>query len=134
MIFQLIGAVTNIILDPIMIFGLLGFPAMGVAGAALATVLGQIFAMLFSIYIAFAKSHQVHISFKNFKLRMKTIKDIYSVGFPAIIMQAIGSVLIVGLNKILISFSEAAVAVLGDRKSTRLNSSHKVQSRMPSSA
>ncbi len=113
MIFQLIGAVTNIILDPIMIFGLLGFPAMGVAGAALATVLGQIFAMLFSIYIAFAKSHQVHISFKNFKLRMKTIKDIYSVGFPAIIMQAIGSVLIVGLNKILISFSEAAVAVLG---------------------
>lgn len=113
MIFQLIGAVTNIILDPIMIFGLLGFPAMGVAGAALATVLGQIFAMLFSIYIAFAKSHQVHISLKNFKLRMRTIKDIYSVGFPAIIMQAIGSVLIVGLNKILIGFSEAAVAVLG---------------------
>ncbi len=113
MIFQLIGAVTNIILDPIMIFGLLGFPAMGVGGAALATVIGQIFAMLFSIYIAFAKSHQVHISLKHFKLRMKTVKDIYAVGFPAIIMQAIGSVLIVGLNKILIGFSEAAVAVLG---------------------
>lgn len=113
MIFQLIGAVTNIILDPIMIFGWFGFPAMGVAGAAVATVAGQILAMFFSIYIAFAKSHQVHISFKNFKLRMRIVKDIYAVGFPSIIMQSIGSILVVGLNKILIGFSDAAVAVLG---------------------
>ncbi len=113
MIFQLVGAITNIILDPIMIFGLFGFPKLGVSGAAIATVIGQIFAMLLSLYIVFKKSHDVHITFKGFKLNFKTIKNIYAVGFPSMVMQSIGSILIVGLNSILITFSDAAVSVLG---------------------
>ncbi len=113
MIFQLTGAITNIILDPIMIFGLFGFPKLGVSGAAIATVIGQIFAMLLSLYVVFKKSHAVHITFKGFKLNSKTIKNIYAVGFPSMVMQSIGSVLIVGLNSILITFSDAAVSVLG---------------------
>ncbi len=113
MISQLIGAVTNIILDPIMIFGLLGFPKMGVAGAAVATVIGQIFAMIFVTYIALAKSHAIHISFKNFKIKWSTIRNIYAVGIPAMIMQAIGSVLLTAMNLILISFHQTAVAVYG---------------------
>ncbi len=113
MIFQLVGAITNIILDPIMIFGLFGFPKLGVSGAAIATVIGQIFAMLLSLYVVFKKSHDVHITFKGFKLNFRTIKNIYAVGFPSMVMQSIGSVLIVGLNSILITFSDAAVSVLG---------------------
>ncbi len=113
MIFQLIGAITNIILDPIMIFGLLGFPKMGIAGAAVATVAGQILSMIFSLYIVFTKTHDVKISFKNFKLKLNILKDIYAVGVPSMIMQAIGSVLTTCLNGILITFSNEAVSVLG---------------------
>lgn len=113
MIFQLVGAITNIILDPIMIFGMFGFPRLEVFGAALATVIGQIFAMTLSLYVLFKKSHAVHITFKNFKFNFKTIKDIYAVGLPSMIMQSIASVLVVGLNSILIAFSDAAVSVLG---------------------
>ncbi len=109
MIFQLIGAVTNIILDPIFIFVL----DMGIDGAAIATVIGQILSMLFSIYVVVAKEHHIKISFKEFKVRLKTIRDIYVVGFPAIIMQSIGSVMISVLNKILGNMSEAALNVLG---------------------
>ncbi len=113
MLFQLTGAITNIILDPILIFGLFGLPKMGVRGAAIATVIGQFAAMIFSLIIVHVKSHDVHISIKGFKFEWKTIKDIYSVGIPSIIMQAIGSLLVTVLNIILIGFSEAAVAVLG---------------------
>ena len=113
MIFQLTGAITNIILDPIMIFGLFGFPKLGISGAAIATVIGQIVAMLLSLYVVFKKSHAVHITFKGFRLNLKTIKNIYAVGFPSMVMQSIGSVLIVCLNSILIAFSDAAVSVLG---------------------
>lgn len=113
MIFMLIGAITNIILDPIFIFGWFGMPKMGVAGAAIATVTGQILAMCFSLYISLTKSHDVHISLKNFKINFKTIKAIYEVGFPSIIMQSIGSIMTMGMNSILIGFSEAAVSVFG---------------------
>lgn len=113
MISQLIGAITNIVLDPIFIFGLLGMPKMGVAGAAIATVVGQIFAMIFCLVIIFAKSHRVHITFRNFKLNGTTIKDIYAVGFPSMIMQSIGSVLVTIMNLILGGFSDTAVAVYG---------------------
>nr|WP_319487547.1 MATE family efflux transporter [uncultured Caproiciproducens sp.] len=113
MLSQLLGAVTNIILDPIFIFGLFGVPKMGVAGAAIATVIGQIFAMLFLIYIIVRKEHQVKISFRNFKFDSKIVKNIYSVGFPSIIMQSIGSVMVVGMNAILIGFTETAVALFG---------------------
>lgn len=113
MISQLIGAITNIILDPIMIFGLLGFPRLGVLGAAIATVIGQFFGMFFCIYIIYTKNHDIHISFKKLKLRLGIIKEIYQVGLPAIVMQSIASFLIGSLNSILATFSELAVAVLG---------------------
>lgn len=113
MLFQLSGAITNIILDPILIFGLLGFPEMGITGAAVATVLGQIVAMVFSMIIIHVKSHDVHMSFKGFRFEWKTIKDIYAVGIPSIIMQSLGFVMTTALNAILISFSNAAVNVFG---------------------
>lgn len=113
MLFQLSGAVINIILDPILIFGAFGLPAMGVAGAAAATVTGQILSMLFALYISFFRSHRVHITLRGFRFCGRTVRDIYAVGIPSIIMQSIMSVLTVGLNKILIDFGKAAVNVLG---------------------
>lgn len=113
MLFQLIGAVVNIILDPLFIFGIGPFPRMEVAGAAAATVIGQIAAMIFAVYVMFFKKHAVKINIKSFKPSLKIIKNIYIVGVPSIIMQSIGSVLVVSLNAILMSFSEAAVSVHG---------------------
>lgn len=113
MLFQLSGAITNIVLDPIMIFGLLGFPAMGVRGAAIATVTGQFVSMIFSMIVVFAKSHDVHITLRGALFHRETVREIYRVGIPAIIMQSIGAVLNTLLNMILIGFSEAAVSVLG---------------------
>ncbi len=110
---QLIGCVTNIILDPIFIFGYFGVPAMGIRGAAIATVTGQAFGMIFCLCILKFKNHAIQISFKKFRLKKSVIKDIYQVGFPSIIMQAIASVMITFLNMILIAFSESAVNVLG---------------------
>lgn len=113
MLFQLIGAITNIILDPIMIFGLFGFPALGVKGAAVATVVGQIVGLSFSSYIIFTKEHGVKITLKNFRPNYNAIVDIFRVGFPAIVMQSIASVLVVGLNKIFGVYSEDAIFVVG---------------------
>ncbi len=112
MLFQLVGAITNIIFDPLLIFGIGIFPELGVLGAAIATVFGQFCAMVFAVIILFCKKHEVKISFKNFKVNFATLKNIYAVGFPSIIMQSIGSVMIIGLNAIL-AVSEAAVTVLG---------------------
>ena len=109
----LIGAILNTVLDPIFIFGWFGLPAMGVTGAAIATVTGQILAMLFAVYVMVRKEHAVHITFKGFHLSGAIVRDIFQVGFPSIIMQSIGSVMIMALNNILIVFSQAAVAVLG---------------------
>ncbi|MCH5301063.1 MAG: MATE family efflux transporter [Ruminococcus sp.] len=113
MLFQLTGAITNIILDPLLIFGIGPFPKLEIAGAAIATVIGQAFAMIFSIIILFAKKHDVKVSLKNFRINWYTVRNIYAVGFPSIIMQSIGSVMILGMNAILISFSDLAVSVLG---------------------
>lgn len=113
MIFQLIGAVINLIFDPIFIFGAGFIPPMGVAGAAIATVMGQIVSMFYAFYIAHKKDFHVKFSLKNFKFRAKTIKDIYIVGIPSIVMQSIASVLITFLNKILIVLTPTAVTVLG---------------------
>ena len=110
---QLIGCVVNIILDPIFIFGYLGVPAMGIRGAAIATVAGQALGMIFCLLVLKFKNHAITISFKNFRIKKSVIKDIYQVGFPSIIMQAIASVMITFLNMILIAFSESAVNVLG---------------------
>ena len=113
MISQLLGAVTNIIFDPIFIFGLLGFPMMGVAGAAIATVMGQIFAMFFLFFILAFREKILRINLREFKLSLSTIREIYSVGFPSILMQSIGSLMPVGMNAILIRFTETAVAFFG---------------------
>lgn len=104
MISQLSGAVINLILDPIMIFGLFGFPCLGAAGAAIATVTGQFAAMVIAFY--FNNRYNEYISLKSeyLKLDIKVVKRIYSVGFPSILMVAIGSVMTFMLNKILVGF------------------------------
>lgn len=113
MISSLIGAIVNIILNPILVLGCLGAPRMGVAGSAIATIIGQFLAMTLGLFFLLTKKHEIKISFHDFNINWKILKNIYSVGFPSIIMQSIGSVMILGLNWILIGFSEAAVAVLG---------------------
>ena len=113
MITQMTGAVINIILDPILIFGLLGAPRMGIAGAAAATVTGQIIAGTLAVFINLKKNKEIHISFRRFRPDLNVIKRIYIVGFPSIIMQSIGSVMVYGMNRILGVFSATAVAVFG---------------------
>ncbi|MEA4986459.1 MAG: MATE family efflux transporter [Anaerovorax sp.] len=113
MICMLTGAITNIILDPILIFGLFGMPRLEIAGAAIATVFAQFVSMSLGLIFLFTRKYDVHVKIKGFHLEYKTVKNIYAVGLPAMIMQAIGSVMLVGMNAILITFSEAAVAVLG---------------------
>lgn len=113
MIFNIAGAVTNIILDPILIFGLLGAPKMGVAGAAIATIIGEFVGMALGLIMLFCFKHAVHVKIRGFKFNGGIVKDIYAVGVPSIVMQAIGSFAISGMNAILIQFSAAAVAVLG---------------------
>lgn len=110
---QGVGAIVNIIMDPIMIFGLFGCPKMGVAGAAAATVIGQIVAGILSVWLNHTKNHEVKISMKGFKLDFPVIQQIYGIGVPSIIMQAIGSVMTYGMNRILISFTSTATAVFG---------------------
>ena len=113
MITQGTGAIINIILDPIMIFGLFGFPRMEVAGAALATITGQVVAVSMSFYFNATRNKEINISLKGFRPHAKTIAIIYEVGVPSIIMQAIGSVMTFGMNKILLMFSSTAAAVFG---------------------
>lgn len=110
---QLSGAIINIILDPILIFGLFGFPKLEVAGAALATVLGQIIAAGIAVFLNIKFNPEIHIIPRSIRWNKEVASEIYRVGFPSIIMQSIGSVMIFGLNKILISFTEAATAVFG---------------------
>lgn len=110
---QGIGAIVNIILDPILIFGLLGLPAMGVAGAAVATVTGQIVAGILAVVFNQTKNHEVHIQLKGFRPSGAIIRQIYAIGVPSIVMQAIGSVMNYGMNRILLAFSSTATAVFG---------------------
>ena len=115
MITQGIGAIINIILDPILIFGLLGAPKMGVAGAAIATVAGQIVAMILSFVFNMKYNEEVDITFGKhiFKPDFIIIKDIYKVGIPSIAMQSMSTIMMLGLNKILVRYSDMAVNVLG---------------------
>lgn len=113
MIIQGVGAIINIILDPILIFGLLGFPKMGVAGAAAATVIGQCVAGCVGLFFNLKKNHEIQLKFKGFKPDGEVIKNIYVVGVPSIIMQSIGSVMTYGMNQILIAFTSTATAVFG---------------------
>ncbi len=113
MVSQVIGAVTNIILDPILIFGLLGAPRMGIVGAAVATVAGQFLGFLFAFVLNHKYNHEISFHRNQLKFDAACVRDIYSVGLPSIIMQSIGSILSFGMNKILMVFSETAVSVLG---------------------
>ncbi|MBQ8228692.1 MAG: MATE family efflux transporter [Clostridia bacterium] len=113
MITQGVGAVVNIILDPIFIFGYLGVPAMGAKGAAIATVLGQIIAGIIAIILNQKKNSDIKLSFKGFRPDRKIIGKIYSIGVPSIIMVAVGSIMTFSMNKIVIAFTETAAAVFG---------------------
>ena len=113
MITQGTGALINIILDPIFIFGLFGMPQMGVAGAAVATVIGQTVAGVIALVVNFKKNEDIHIRFKGFRLGREIVGQIYKIGVPSMIMQAIGSVMTYGMNLILISFTPTATAVFG---------------------
>ena len=113
MIAQLSGALINIILDPIMIFGWFGMPAMGLAGAALATVISQYVGALVVAYLCIRKEKDIDIGFRYMKPDFKIIRDIYAVGIPSIIMISISSITIFSMNQILGKFSITAVALLG---------------------
>ena len=107
------GAVINIILDPILIFGWFGLPKMEVAGAALATVIGQIIAAIISAVLNITKNTDIHLEFRDMRPDKEVIGHIYAVGLPSIIMSSIGSVMTFCMNKILMSFTSTATAVFG---------------------
>ncbi|MDR1801837.1 MAG: MATE family efflux transporter [Lachnospiraceae bacterium] len=113
MVAQTAGALTNVILDPIMIYGWIGFPKMGVAGAALATVIGQWVAAVLAIILNITKNKEISLSFKGFRPSSSTIKLIYKVGVPAMCVQALSSLMVIVMNKVLVGFSNTAVAVFG---------------------
>ena len=113
MITQIVGAVTNIVLDPILIFGLLGAPRLEVAGAAVATVSGQFLAAGLALILNLKCNPEIHIRAKDIRLDKHIAAEIYKIGVPSIIMQSIGSVMTFTMNRILISFTEAATAVFG---------------------
>lgn len=113
MIAQLLGAVINIILDPILIFGLLGMPRLEVLGAAIATVSGQIVAALVAIAFNIKCNKEIHITTRLIRWDKDIAKEIYKIGLPSIIMQSIGSVMTFTMNKILIAFTTTATAVFG---------------------
>ncbi len=110
MLFQLAGAVTNIIFDPLLIYGIGPFPRLEVMGAAVATVFGQFVGMVFALIVLFKRKNGITVSFRNFRLEISTIKNVYAVGFPSIIMQSISSFMIIGMNTML---TPDGVTVLG---------------------
>ena len=110
---QLVGTVINIVLDPILIFGLLGMPRMGVAGAALATILGQWISAAVGLTMCLRKNPEVKLTLRGFRPEGAMLRRILSIGVPSVIMQSIGSVMTFLMNQILIAFSSTAVAVFG---------------------
>ncbi len=113
MVTQTVGAVINIIFDPILIFGLFGFPKLSVAGAAVATIFGQCVASAMALFFNIRYNKEVHLRLRYLKPELSIIAKIYAVGIPSIIMQAIGSVMTYGMNRILIGFTSTATAVFG---------------------
>lgn len=110
---QASGAIFNCLMDPIFIFGYFGVPAMGVKGAAIATVFGQLLACSLGFYFNKTKNKEVKLSWKKIKPHWQTMKDIYRIGIPSIILQSVGSLMNFCLNQILIAFSSTAVATFG---------------------
>ena len=113
MVSQATGAIINIILDPVFIFGWFGLPALGMAGAAIATVIGQWSAALLGLYLNEKHNPEVQFGRRYAKLDGKIVKAILTVGIPSIIMNAIGSVMNFGMNQILQGFTETATGVFG---------------------
>jgi len=114
MIGQIIGAVSNIILNPILVFGLIGFPALGVAGSAIATVSGQMLGMIYMLLVVFKGKHNyLKLDYKTYHYESAIVMDIVKVGLPAAVMQGLGSLMITGYNLILAGFGMSAVAVFG---------------------
>lgn len=113
MICQLVGTIVNVILDPLLIFGYAGFPRLEVAGAALATIIGQACATAAGIFLNLKFNHELKASFRMIRFRAGIAASIYKIGLPSILMQSIGSVVNFLMNQILISFTEAATAVYG---------------------
>ena len=110
---QLVGAIVNIILDPILIYGLLGLPKMGIAGAAYATVIGQIISAIVGILLQQKKNKELSFSLKDIKPDMKIIGEIFNIGLPSILMNSIGSFMTAAFNKIIMPLSQYAVNVFG---------------------
>lgn len=113
MLTLLIGAVINIGLDPVLIYGLGPFPELGVAGAAYATVFSRFVSGVFIVIVLLKGDHQIKLRLKDFKYNGQIIKDVYKVGFPAMLMQLLASFMIAGMNKIVVAFNVTAVAVVG---------------------
>ena len=113
MVTQLVGAITNIILDPILIFGLLGFPKMGIAGAAWATVIGQCLGAVVAVILNHTKNPEVHLRLRHIRPSGKLMGEITAISIPSIIMSCISSLTCFIMNLILITFSSTAVAVFG---------------------
>lgn len=113
MLTQGLGAIINIIMDPILIFGLFGVPAMGIQGAAVATVFGQVSAACLACWFNKKKNDDIVINPKKYHLQGHAVKSIYAIGIPSICMASIGSVMTFGMNKILIAFTSTAAAVFG---------------------
>ncbi len=113
MVVQGAGALTNLILDPILIFGLFGFPRLEVAGAAIATVSGQLVSVVVGLYLNFHYNHDLKLTFRGFRPSGSIIAKIYQVGLPSIVMTSVGSVMVFGINQILLAFTSTATAVFG---------------------
>ena len=113
MITMITGALVNTIVDPILIFGLLGAPKLGVTGAAISTVFAQFVSMSVGIYFIKRKNIGLKVNLLDLKIDFKIVKEIYKVGAPSIIMQSLSSVMLFGINIILAAFSSTAVAVMG---------------------
>ena len=112
MISQSLGAITNVILDPIFIFGYFGIPEMGIKGAAIATVIGQFVAMIYIIIANVYGKSEIKVSFKGFKLVWERCKAIYELGLPNAIMNMMGSITTTAMNSVLVGFSDTAVTAL----------------------
>ena len=110
---QMVGAITNIILDPFFIFGWCGLPAMGTAGAATATVIGQALAAALGFFLHFRRNVELRIALADLRPEVRIIGDVYRIGFPSIIMMVIGSITNYMMNLILIGFTSTAIAVYG---------------------